>query len=342
MIQSLRMISLWQHSWTSVLSVSFVLAGCTTPTELPVNPVTRSYSGSDDGSAHRDFRDPFRQPQTTGLKVDRRNTSPPYFTWDIATTTASGEPLQITSVGDGGFRSLVVGSIGGDDRAAVKLTEELARYVHRNRLIVGGVSTTILRTLNPDGMKLGGYENSNGIYLNRKFPESSLRRSSTEFRRLPKEIQFLINLVDDHRPQRIIHLRTVRGSRGMLAASYGAENSGREVAEWLDFKVRHLPEDVSDGTLEFWAAHRTDCEVITIGIPRHTKSDEVWSLYGDAVLSMLLEGNSARRRMVRTQPPSHWTQRQYDTSHHIFPGRVRENSFNDYDVAPGFTRRMFD
>ncbi|MCH2201603.1 MAG: hypothetical protein MK102_06520 [Fuerstiella sp.] len=345
MIQSTRTISLRQLSWMSVLSLSFFFVGCTTPTESTVNPVTRQYNESRDRSANKEFQDPFRESWTAGREVDRQNAGNSTFTWDIASTTAFGEPLQITSIGNGGFRSLVVGSIGGDDRAAVKLTEELARYVHRNQLIMGGVSTTILRTLNPDGMKLGGHENSDQIYLNRQFPGSGLRLSSTEFRRLPKEIQFLVNLIDDQRPERIIHIRTVRGSRGMLAASSGAENSGFEVAEWLNFTMRRLPADVSDGTLESWAADRPNCDVITVGIPRRTKSDEVWALYGDAVLNLLLDGKSDRRRMVRKHTPRSWTKQKSqrnETTDETFFGIFQQDTSDDHDAATGFSGRIVE
>lgn len=240
--------------------------------------------------------DPFRE-SVAPVRLNRELASP--FAWSTSARTASGKPLQTATTGTDGFRTLVVGSVGGDDPLAVQLTEDLARYRHDHQLIMGGVTTTVLRTLNPDGLELGQHENAAGLYLNDQFPRTRQPLTLAERRRLPREVQFVTDHIVERRPQRVIHIRTIQDARGMLAVSRGAEDSGREVAEWLGFKLRQLPEDVSEGTLEFWAAQRGDCDVITIGIPNDTRPQEVWALYGDALVSLLLDGDSESRRVAR-------------------------------------------
>lgn len=322
MIQPLPRITLRQLTIIGVPAVFFFLNGCVTFTESSRNTVADGQVVSGQRSSRAGFDDPFRRPSTANRENYGSNAS---LAWSTVAASGSGEPLQTISIGSGGFRSLVVGSVGGHDKVAVKLTEELARYVHRNHRIMGGVNVTVLRTLNPDGMKHGRQENSSGVYLNRRFPKNRPVPSPAELSRLPKEIRFLMGLVSDQRPQRIIHIRSVRGSRGMLAASHGAMDTGREVAEWLDFTVRKLPQDVRDGTLEAWAADRGDCDVIMIGVPRRTEADDVWAFYGDAVLSLLLDGDSESRRIAREEQKrrsarrlQHWDEANNDTFGRMF------------------------
>ncbi len=301
MVQSPLTITLQHLTWTAVLSVGFLLNGCATTTDSAFSPAASGYGVFGQRVSRPKHADPFRRPSRSYHRKSRLIPRTGPFAWHTVATTALGEPLQAISAGDGAFRSLVIGSVGGNDKVAVNLTEELARYLHSNQLIMGGVRVTVLRTLNPDGMRRDSHKNGDGYYLNELFPDQGQIPSPPEAIRLPKEIRFLIGHVRDQRPQRIIHIRTVSGSRGLLAVSQGALDSGREVAEWLNFKLRNLPRDVNRRTLESWAARRGDSDVITFGIPRRTDSDEVWALYGDAVLTLLLDGNSESRRVFRKQ-----------------------------------------
>ncbi len=246
--------------------------------------------------------------QVAPVHLGREAAAP--FAWDTAAATAAGEPLQTFTAGSDGFRSLVIGSVGGSDPVAVRLTEEVARYLHRNQMIMGGVQTTVLRTLNPHGMKHGGHENAAGLYLNDYFPPVDRELTLAEERRLPREVQFLMGHITDQRPQRIIHIRSVKESAGMLAVSHGAADSGREIAQWLGFKIKSLPEDASSGTFESWVARRGDCDVITVGIPAETQAGDAWPLYGDAVLSLLLDGDSESRRVARERRKQRSARRQ--------------------------------
>jgi len=301
MAQSHLTITLRHFTWVSGLSVCFLFNGCATLIHSSTSSLTADeHSESQQRSAHSRFNDPFR-PLTPTVQEHRNPTGEP-FSWLTAGTTAAGEPLQIAATGDGGFRSLIVGSVGGHDPVAIKLTEDLARYLHDNQVIMGGVDTTILRTLNPDGLKQHKHNNADGVYLNNLFPKHGEKKLSiAQQRQLPKEVQFLIDLTSEQHPHRIIHIRTVRDSGGMLAVSQGATDTAHEVAEWLGFSSRELPQDVSRGTLESWAAQRGDCTVITIGIPHQTKAKDAWELYGDAILSLLMDGDSESRQLAREQ-----------------------------------------
>ncbi|MEO2036959.1 MAG: hypothetical protein ABGZ35_33205 [Planctomycetaceae bacterium] len=322
MIQPLLQTTWRQLTIVGLPALFFFLNGCVTSTEFSRHTVAEGQVVSGRRSSKVGFDDPFRRPSTANRDSDGPNAA---LIWSTVAASGSGEPLQTVSLGSGGFRSLVVGSVAGHDPVAVRLTEELARYVRQNYRIMGGVNVTVLRTLNPDGMQDRRQENSSGVYLNHMFPKDGSLSAPAELSRLPAEIRFLTGFVSDQRPQRIVHVRTVRGSRGMLAASHGAMDAGREVADWLGFTVRELPRDVRDGTLESWAARRGDCDVITFGVPRRTAADEVWAFYGDAVLSLLLDGDSESRRIAREEQkrrsarrPRHWDAANNDTFDRMF------------------------
>lgn len=314
MLQFSRTNTLRYPASAGVLIVCCLLSGCATFTDTSL-------------------QDPFRSA-VEPVRQHRVLTSP--FAWKESGSTSKGEPLQTAAAGTDGFRTLVVGSAGGDDPAALQLTEDLARYVHENQLIMGGFRTTILRTMNPDGLKLGQHENAAGLYLNDHFPKKGQTLSLAELRRLPREVQFVTGHVIEQRPQRIIHIRSIRDARGMVAVSSGAADSGREFAEWLGFETRRLPEDVSSGTLESWAAHRGDCDVITVGIPETTRPQEAWALYGDAVLSLLLDGDSESRRVARERKQQRSANRRSpwsDDSRRMIDDMFREDLPEAFDSA---------
>ena len=341
MSQSPLTMALHRLSRTGVLSVGFLLIGCATFTA----PTGGTFDNHD-SVAGPALEDPFRGPSRPIRRSERSIGRTVPFLWKTVATTESGEPLQANFAGRTGFRSLVIGSVAGNDTVAVNFTEKLARYLHSNELIMGGVRATVLRSLNPDGIIQNSHRNAGGLYLNALFPHGGVVPSPAETNKLPKEIRFLIGYVLDQRPQRIIHIRTVRGSRGLLAVSHGATDSGREVREWLDFDLRSLPRDVNQGTLESWASHRGDTDVITFGIPSQTDEDDAWALYGDAVLTLLQDGDSKSRRVAREQ-------KQQRTTNHRHPWGDQSNNTSwdemfqedlryDFRAAAGFDTLMFE
>ncbi len=327
MVQSPLTITLRPVTWIGGFTVCLLLIGCATLTDFPRYSVADRSGASGPFPSRPRFDDPFRRQASrnrNGYYRDLPGSFVP-FSWTTVATTTAGEPLQIASTGAGGFRTMVVGSVGGHDPIAVKLTEDLAHYLHNHRFIMGGADTTVLRTLNPDGLKLRRHRNASGVYLNNLFPRHPGELSVADLRRRPREVRFLMEYISEHRPQRMIHIRTVRDSSGMLAVSHGAMDSGVEVAEWLGFGLRSLPKGVSRGTLESWAALRGDCDVITVGIPRQTAAGDTWQLYGDAILSLLLDGDSESRHMARELKKRRTASRRREWDHNSFDYMFRED-----------------
>lgn len=225
--------------------------------------------------------------------------SPPKpFAWTPAGKSTGGRPFQMASAGDEGYRTLVVGSIGGNDPVALQLIEHLARRLHEDSVILGGFDSTVIRTLNPDGEANKLFLNEKGQYINELFPQGSGKSASEP----PEEALFLIKQLKDLQPQRVVHVRTVKSKKGVIAASESCEAAAKEVASWLDFKLVKLPEQkTSPGSIETYISASGSSEMITFAFPESTKKEELWDLYGDTLLNLLLGDDAATREMARRQ-----------------------------------------
>lgn len=225
--------------------------------------------------------------------------APKPFSWSSTGKSTGGRPFQIMSAGREGYRTLVVGSVGGDDPIALELVERLARHVHDNGAILGGYETTIIRTLNPDGLANRKHVNQKGVYVNGAFPDGGADGAAGAGESL--EVTFLLQQLKELQPQRVIHLRTVRGDKGVIAANAPASSVAREIAEWLNLQLVTLTARSGAGSLEAHLAMQGNSQIITLGIPSQTKSGVVWERYGDSVLNLLLNEDLATRDLARRE-----------------------------------------
>ncbi|MEZ6123651.1 MAG: hypothetical protein R3C49_10790 [Planctomycetaceae bacterium] len=219
------------------------------------------------------------------------------FSWKNLGESAGGRAIRGLTIGASGYRTLVVAGLSGDDPAAVTLAEKLAENLHRDQNIFGGFQTTLIRCLNPDGEFSRSRVNSHGVYLNRQF---SAEESSDGAAAEP-EIQFLKRLLVEGQPQRVIHLRTIDSSNGIVAASSGAASAAAEVAEWLHFQSVSLPGNSADGTLERYLSEKATCDIVTVAVPVAVSATDVWELYGDSVLNLLQSEDYQTRVLARRQ-----------------------------------------
>ncbi len=237
--------------------------------------------------------------QVTAKPAAPSITAPTPFAWTTVGKSAGGRPFQVISVGREGYRTLVVGSVGGHDPIAGELVDRLARHIHDNSPIMGGFETSVIRTLNPDGAANSKHVNQNGVYLNGAFPSG--KGTSTATKDDPPEVAFLLDQVNKVQPQRVIHVRTVQGKRGVIAASSSAMAVAQEAASWLDMDLVALSSKSGSGSLERYITVRGDSQIITLGIPVSTPSNVVWDRYRDTMLNLLLSENLQARELARRQ-----------------------------------------
>ncbi len=229
--------------------------------------------------------------QLPTLRID----APRPFAWQSTGITSGQRSFQTVTVGDEGYRTLVIGSVAGNDPLAVELVEQLARHLHDGKMITGGFQTKVLRTLNPDGEALGKILNEKGQYINHGFPKDGGIADANQ----PVEVMFLLNQIQTSQPQRVIHIRTIEGDSGLIAASSGCLPVANDVAEWLGFRVISLPEKAVSGSLERYLASSDSSEILTFAIPATSKKDELWDRYGDTLQNLLMGDDYNTRELAR-------------------------------------------
>ncbi|MCA9035125.1 MAG: hypothetical protein KDA91_08345, partial [Planctomycetaceae bacterium] len=202
--------------------------------------------------------------------------APQPFAWGEEGQSTAGLPFQIYSAGNDGYRTLVVGSVGGNDPVAIRLVDELAMHLHQQQSIMGGFETFVIRTLNPDGLKRQSFVNGNGKYVNNFFPNAEDR--TVRVTDMISEVRFALRQFEERQPQRVIHIRTVRADRGVIAASSSARNAVKSLGEWLQFDVKLLPGPAVDGSIEKYVASTDRMQMITIAVPAGVSPAEAWPL----------------------------------------------------------------
>ena len=232
-------------------------------------------------------------------KVDGVLVNPPVsFHWQQDGKSTGGRPFQKASPGEDGYRTLVVGSVGGNDPLALELVELLARRLHDDSVILGGFDCTIVRTLNPDGEANSNYLNEKEQYVNDFFPKPG-DKPATES---PAEVSYLLALLKDLQPQRVVHIRSVKGAAGIIAASESCQPAAKEAADWLKFKLAVLPSKGSAAsTMERYISTSGSSDMIMFAIPQTTPRAELWERYGDTLLNLLLGDDIGTRELARQQ-----------------------------------------
>lgn len=285
----------------AVLCSVCLLAGCTSVPKISGVP---DRSANTVGGVVPDpvFEDPegdFQSPRIASSRPSAGIVSAPQpFAWKPLASSAGGRDIQGMTVGQGGYRSVVLGSLSGDDALAIELTERLSRHLHQNQIILGGIQATIVRSPNPDGEHAARSENHNGVYLNRQF---AMQADPTT---AEPEIRFLRGLLTENQPQRVIHIRTIGGEQGVIAASSGAADVARDVSRWLNFRFVDLPGKSADGTLERFLSQKGVSEIITFAVPESADSDTLWETFGDSLLNLLLDEDYETRKLARSRQNS--------------------------------------
>ena len=223
---------------------------------------------------------------------------PKPFGWERDGKSTGGRSFLTVSAGHDGYRTLVVGSVGGNDPAALELVEMLARRLHDDSVILGGFECTVLRTLNPDGEANHKYLNQNGQYVNDFFPKSGEKLSADQ----PVEVAYLLKQLKERQPQRVVHVRTVKGANGLIASSESCLPAAKEAAEWVKFRLVKLPENGrSSSTMERYISTTGSSDMLTFAFPETTPRTELWDRYGDTLLNLLLGEDNATRELARKQ-----------------------------------------
>ena len=101
-------------------------------------------------------------------------------------------------------------------------------------------------------------------------------------------MDFLLGCIRSFRPQRVVHVRTIEDSAGVIACNERCTETVEQIAEALKFSRLSIPAQTREGSLERCLAAQADLDVITLALPRGEKAKgDPWALYGDTLLNLL-------------------------------------------------------
>jgi len=289
-----------RHGWLSLAAICLLQTGCATlhpATEVTATRSMLTEIAATEAVPAQPVFDALHEITENTLNggeaptaVTTANRQPLNFTmqtpaplqWKNCALSAGGRSLQYCTTGDGTFRTLIIGSTLGNDPAAVELTEKLATHLHDNSLIYGGFQVLVIRTLNPDGAAENKPVNAFGQIINRQFPSES----NGPVANCP-EAELLMRLIQNERPDRILHIRTIQSPVGALGSDSGAAPLAATVAQSLSFTRFLYPRDIAAGTLEHHCSSRQISNVITFAFPNTLSGTEAWDRYADCLITLI-------------------------------------------------------
>jgi hypothetical protein len=245
-------------------------------------------------------------PAKTGQSAAK---PPSAVRWDRVFESAQRRPLQTLRVGAGPQRILVMGSLTGNDPDSVFMMDALAERLMTQPDFARNATVLLLRTPNPDGLAERISTNVRGVDLNRNFPSARFTASPNQqtgpHPASEPETRAVLRLLGEFKPTRVVHLRTGRNVRGTLIAS--ARTAG-ECAAFIDksrFDFRPADKDLKAGSLEEFASHRMNAEVIVIELPRSSapvSQDHVAAVARMSLGSRVPDGSSPGSTSPPTPP----------------------------------------
>ncbi|AFY03017.1 M14 family murein peptide amidase A [Bdellovibrio bacteriovorus] len=219
-------------------------------------------------------------------------------------TTSQGTSIELYkkshSLSDFSERPILfIGGVHGDEPEGVRLAEEFLHWLKQEESANSGRLRpwVLIPCINPDGYGKNQRTNGNGVDLNRNFPCRDWSPESKAPRYYPgpspgseREVQALVKLIEDEKPQLIVHFHSwepcvvYTGAPGKQAAEILATGTGYEAREDIGY-----PTPGSLGQYG-WIEHQIP--VICIEEQEHIDLNLVWPHFKPG-LEILITGRNA-------------------------------------------------
>lgn len=188
--------------------------------------------------------------------------------WRAGEKTSTGRRFEIATVGMGEKPIAVIGSLYGDEGRSRFVMDRLLVALRQEASLMNEFKILLVRTGNPDGVALGTQENANGQLLDQHFNSSSKQPQ-------PVEVAYLTRLLEQHRPQRVIHLRSTWEQRGMMQFPSRDEAMGALLAATSNYRILP-PKAPQSGSLGHYVVTKLDAQMGTLYVPVGSLITEVW------------------------------------------------------------------
>ncbi|ASD62482.1 M14 family murein peptide amidase A [Bdellovibrio bacteriovorus] len=218
-------------------------------------------------------------------------------------TTSQGTSIELYkkshSLSDFSERPILfIGGVHGDEPEGVRLAEEFLHWLKQEEAANSGRLRPwiLIPCINPDGYGKNQRTNANGVDLNRNFPCRDWSPESKAPRYYPgpspgseREVQALVKLIEDEKPQLIVHFHSwepcvvYTGAPGKQAAEILATGTDYEAREDIGY-----PTPGSLGQYG-WIEHQIP--VICIEEQEHIDLNLVWPHFKPG-LELLITGRN--------------------------------------------------
>jgi protein MpaA len=195
---------------------------------------------------------------------------------------------------------LFIGGVHGDEPEGVRLAEDLLDWLedeeNRNSPLIR--PWILITCINPDGYNMSQRTNANGVDLNRNFPSRDWSPDAKASRYFPGpspgsefEVQALIKLIEDEKPQLIVHFHSWEPCVVYTGAA------GKEAAEILakgtDYPAREDIGYPTPGSLGQYGWLEKGIPVVCVEEQEHMDLNLVWSHFKTGI-ELLLKKKKSR------------------------------------------------
>jgi len=175
---------------------------------------------------------------------------------------------------------LFIGVFHGDEPEGEPLILKLMNEVDKDPELIKNNQILFIPVLNPDGKAFNTRGNANGIDLNRNFPTKNWELSaikdefySGESFASEVETKFLIEILDEFRPDAIITLHT---PYRIVNFDGPAKELAHEISKFNDYPVQENIGYSTPGSFGTYAGIERNIPVITLELPDKTNIDTLW------------------------------------------------------------------
>lgn len=197
---------------------------------------------------------------------------------------------------------LFIGGVHGDEPEGVRLAEELLAWLKENENTCSDKIRPwlLIPCINPDGYSQDQRTNSKGVDLNRNFPcrdwtpeAKALRYSPGPSPGSEAEVQALVQLIEDEKPQLIVHFHSwepcvvYTGAPGKKAAEILATDTGYECREDIGYPT--------PGSLGQYGWIEKSTPVICIEAQEQSDLDSVWPRFKKGLQLLLTKGEISKK-----------------------------------------------
>lgn len=211
---------------------------------------------------------PAIQDERHARTVTGQTTEPDF--WIAEYESQQRRPIQVVRVGQGERRTLISGSLHGDEPGSAWLLDRLSERLRDERAQLDS-RFLLVRTPNPDGLEAAQQWNANGVDLNQNFPPlRSIPPGSDRAGRFPAsepETRVMLRLLSDFQPDCVIQVRTAAVTEMQVFVNAAGESVLGDALDELELKRDRFNGAAVNGSLEAFVAHRMQAEMVTVVVP---------------------------------------------------------------------------